>query len=208
MNEWTQKSIEKYETGKLGLDDTFEFHCTMCGKCCIRRNDILLKPSDLYQIAKELKMSVFDFFISYCEAYIGGDTNLPIVRLKPRGSVQRCPLLKERKCMVHQAKPSICALFPLGRTLRTESEETPAPDFSNVRTEYFFSNPGCGDKSETHTIREWLNSFHILEEDEIFKKWSCLLTKVSPALTCLKEKIDAEVMNTLWDAILFVLYLS
>lgn len=27
---------------EIGLDDTFTFHCTQCGKCCIHREDILL----------------------------------------------------------------------------------------------------------------------------------------------------------------------
>ena len=29
---------------EIGLDDTFTFHCTQCGKCCIHREDILLSP--------------------------------------------------------------------------------------------------------------------------------------------------------------------
>lgn len=24
---------------EIGLDDTFTFHCTQCGKCCIHRED-------------------------------------------------------------------------------------------------------------------------------------------------------------------------
>lgn len=27
---------------EIGLDETFKFHCTQCGKCCIHRDDILL----------------------------------------------------------------------------------------------------------------------------------------------------------------------
>lgn len=37
---------------EIGLDDTFTFHCTQCGKCCIHREDILLSPKDLFNIAK------------------------------------------------------------------------------------------------------------------------------------------------------------
>ena len=35
---------------EIGLDDTFTFHCTQCGKCCIHREDILLSPKDLFNI--------------------------------------------------------------------------------------------------------------------------------------------------------------
>ena len=39
---------------EIGLDDTFTFHCTQCGKCCIHREDILLSPKDLFNIAKKI----------------------------------------------------------------------------------------------------------------------------------------------------------
>lgn len=41
---------------EIGLDDTFTFHCTQCGKCCIHREDILLSPKDLFHIAKNLEL--------------------------------------------------------------------------------------------------------------------------------------------------------
>ena len=50
---------ENLESMTIGLDDTFRFHCTACGKCCINREDILLNPRDLFRIAKYLnKMPV------------------------------------------------------------------------------------------------------------------------------------------------------
>lgn len=41
---------------ELGPDDTFTFHCTQCGKCCIHREDILLSPKDLFNIAKNFRL--------------------------------------------------------------------------------------------------------------------------------------------------------
>lgn len=106
--------MDNYDKMRIGLDDTFRFHCTMCGRCCINREDILLTPRDMYRMAKELEITSREFFDRYCETYLGGDSRMPVVRLKPRGSVQRCPLLKDRKCSVHRAKPTVCALFPIG----------------------------------------------------------------------------------------------
>ena len=40
---------------EIGLDDTFTFRCTQCGKCCHQR-DILLSPKDLFNIAKNFKL--------------------------------------------------------------------------------------------------------------------------------------------------------
>lgn len=38
---------------ELGPDDTFTFHCTQCGKCCIHREDILLSPKDLFETVRK-----------------------------------------------------------------------------------------------------------------------------------------------------------
>ena len=101
----------------IGPDEKFRFHCTQCGKCCINREDILLNPKDLYNIAATLSISQEEAVKQYCETYMGGTSRLPIVRLRPQGSIKRCPLLKDRKCMVHKAKPTVCAMYPLGRCL-------------------------------------------------------------------------------------------
>ena len=122
MDNRIKEIVENFDQIKIGLDDPFKFHCTMCGKCCINREDILLTPRDIYNMSKELGMRPGDFFHAYCEYYIGSNSRMPIVRLKPRGSVQRCPLLKDRKCSVYKAKPVVYAMFPIGRGIRTEGD--------------------------------------------------------------------------------------
>lgn len=94
MNTRMEEIMHAIEHNKLTADDPFRFHCTQCGKCCINREDILLTPLDLFRIANELKLSLKEFIDQYCELYIGPDSHFPIIRLKPRGSIKRCPLLK------------------------------------------------------------------------------------------------------------------
>lgn len=107
---------------EIGLDDIFVFHCTQCGKCCIHREDILLSPKDLFHIAKKLKITPEVALAQYCETYLGRNSHIPVVRLKPQGSVKRCPLLKNQKCLVHDVKPAVCAMFPIGRYLALPSD--------------------------------------------------------------------------------------
>ena len=49
--------MENYDDMTIGIDDAFQFGCKQCGKCCINREDILLNPKDLYNIAKELGLT-------------------------------------------------------------------------------------------------------------------------------------------------------
>ena len=67
---------------EIGLDDTFVFHCTQCGKCCIHRDDILLSPKDLFNIAKKFQITPENALEQYCETYIGSNSRWSYVKKK------------------------------------------------------------------------------------------------------------------------------
>lgn len=208
MDKRLQHIVENFDTMKIGVDEPFRFHCDQCGKCCLNREDILLTPKDLYNLAKELKMTTRDVVNTYGEIYIGSSSRLPIVRLRPRGSIKRCPLLKDRKCSVHKVKPVVCAMFPIGRCIKIDSGEYNAQGVGKSQTEYIFTNPGCGDNSETHTVREWLGEFGIPLEDEFFMKWHQTIANIGNFIHKTEKVCGEELMEKLWSLIFVVLYLN
>ena len=118
MNARMKNILNDFEKNQLDPDEPFRFHCTMCGKCCINREDLLLNPRDMYNLAKELGMTPHEVMNAYCETYIGSDSRLPVVRLKPKGEIKCCPLLKDRKCSVHRPSLRSARCFPLAGVLR------------------------------------------------------------------------------------------
>ena len=191
---------------KIGLDDTFSFGCTMCGKCCINREDILLNPKDVYNIARKLDLTPTEVLKEYCDAYIGEDSRMPIVRLQPRGIVKRCPFLKERKCSIHEAKPTVCATFPIGRCLVNDTDKPGG--FQSEDIIYILNDPGCGDNSEKHTVREWLENFNIPLDDEFFIKWQETILCTSDVLRTLEKRLEPDTMHTIWNIALLMLYVD
>lgn len=83
-----------------------------------------MPPKELYAMAKELNITPKEVFEKYCEAYIGFETKIPVVRIKMVGSNRKCLLLKDRKCLVYNAKSTICVLSPVERFLLTERLES------------------------------------------------------------------------------------
>ena len=207
MDERLKDIVDNLESMIIGLDEPFKFHCDMCGKCCIHREDILLSPKDIYNMAKELKLSAEDLFKQYCEVYVGQDSRVPVVRLKPRGSVSRCPLLKNRKCMVHKSKPTVCAMYPLGRCIVAANPKEGLKDISQGKFQYIFSDPGCGDASETHTAREYLESFGIPVEDNFFLKWQQAVLDMGNFFRKIEKTVGNETMELVWRAAFIGLYL-
>ena len=205
MDSRLQEIAENLDKMKIGVDEPFRFHCDQCGKCCINREDILLNPRDVYNMSKELVQEPKDIFALYCEYYIGSDSRFPLVRIKPRGSIKRCPLMKDRKCSIHKAKPTVCALFPIGRCISFEQKK------EKLTTEditYMFTNPGCGDTSESHTVREWLGEFGIPIEDIYFLLWNDILMKLSAIFRQAEKKVSPSLMDKAWDLTFIKLYLD
>lgn len=62
-------------------------------------------------------------------------------------------------------------MFPIGRCVTVDPKNAKSANFKIGEIQYIFTNPGCGDNAETHTVREWLSEFGIPVEDEFFKLW-------------------------------------
>lgn len=101
--------------------DEMKFDCKRCGKCCKGRGEngeqILVSPLDIYNGAKELGITAEEFADKYVSFHIGRKSGLVVGTLATdyKGT---CKLLSYEnglaKCMIHKAKPIICALHPLG----------------------------------------------------------------------------------------------
>lgn len=208
MDDRLKHIADHFETMRIGADDSFRFHCTQCGKCCINREDILLCPKDIYNIAKHLSISQEEVVRRYCETYQGQGSRLPLVRLKPRGSIKRCPLLEDQKCMVHQAKPVVCAMFPIGRCIRLDQNQAKHINTAELKTEFIFTSPGCGDGAETHTVREWLASFGIPVEDPDYVCWQRVAIYASTKIREFETRLPKEDIDILLSLLFGVLYLG
>lgn len=208
MDQRLKHIVDNFDKMKIGADEPFKFHCTQCGKCCINREDILLNPIDLYRAAKELKMTPEKFIEQYCETYLGNDSKMPIVRLLPRGSIKRCPLLKDRKCSIHNAKPTVCAMFPIGRVVQIEANAKNHKPVTADQIQFIYTYPGCGDNMETHTVREWFGEFGIPIEDEFFLRWQTVISILSPLLRRCIEQFSTETADKIITLTYIKLYLD
>ena len=208
MDKRLQEIMDNLEKMKIGVDDSFKFQCKQCGSCCINREDILLEPRDIYNISKELGLTPDEMCKQYCESYIGPDSRVPIVRLKPRGSIKRCPLLKDRKCGVHRSKPLVCALFPIGRCLMVDQESGGQKKFKVEDISFIFNGAECGaNTEESHTVREWLTEFGIPVEDAFFVLWQNVVMEIGEVFRKMEKRVKPETMQMVWSAAIVGLYL-
>ena len=192
MDRRTEEILQMAEKARIGVDDTFRFRCTACGKCCTNREDIMMNPLDVYRAAKHLEMEVTELLDKYCIVFVGRSSLLPIVSPKMKGRIKKCPFLENRKCSIHEAKPAVCELFPLGRI---------GDGKADGKVSYFLQPLDCGKKDEVHTVREWLSGSGLKESEEWFFEWQAAIAVLSkkmrsifldPGEDVLKDKDKAE----------------
>lgn len=162
-----ERDIKKLmELKKLEKQDTFRIKCNECGECCKHRDDILLTPYDIFRICKFLQVTFDDFMGTYCELYIGSQSKLPVVRLR---SSALCVFLMHGKCMVHEVKPTVCALYPLGRLTGSDTEA--------CGIQYFLQDTQCGTKDQENVVEDWLKNLGA-EHEECVQIWHSMLSKL------------------------------
>lgn len=153
----------------LKMDQEFRFRCTQCGEWCRNKapkDRILLSTVDLYRAANALDVEIQEVIAQSCEMVPGGESMIPLMVMKQRldGS---CIFLKKGKCTIHENKPLVCAMYPLGR-FSFLNEENGEYDFHYYLKD--FSTEGCHAASdEIWTPETWLACFGVEQYDECIR---------------------------------------
>lgn len=206
MNDYREDIAQNLDKYVLGIDDTFMFKCKGCGNCCKNRHDLILNSKDLFNIAKKLALSTEQVIEKYCNTYLGDNSRFPIVRLKPQGVNSACPLLKGSRCSVQDLKPGVCALFPIGRIAKFDTQVGGSDQFNSMDICYIKMECLCP-TNRKQTVRSWLERFNIPVEDEFFAKWNEVLFTLSNLIQEFEQKLNSEeALRHIIAAAIFSLY--
>lgn len=198
--------VERLLENLLDLDSEFQFKCRRCGKCCKHQNTIILTGRDIFNIAHKLDKTTEEVIDEIAEFYIGKSSRIPIVHLLPKGPGESCPLLKNGLCSVHDCKPTVCALYPLGRVFANKINEdgTIDPDKSEVK--YILNKTECGSITRKNTVRSWLARFGIPEEDPFFLLWNKMIMEQGNMIRRLEELQTTQAYPVFFDLIWNIQY--
>lgn len=183
------------------------FHCSQCGDCCRNREDIILTPYDLFQIAKYRKLRPGEILRRYCILSIDPGTGLPAVTLKPNKRTHACPFLKDNLCSVQPVKPMVCALFPLGRVVKlgNPGEATGGRDREMF---YVLQDVSCGTGDEEHTVEEWLAEHDHENGEAWFLEWVDALEKTVPLIQFAELFMPDTLVNEMHKVFIRTMYQS
>ena len=146
----------------LEKGEAFAFRCAGCGDCCRHREDIVLSGYDLWRLARRLGLPPKVTARAFCRVYIGAVSGLPVLRLAPvKEENGNCPFLTGGRCAVHEARPLVCALYPLGQEIGRDGQ---------VR--YYFQGTDCGGVERASTLADYLEAQGVAEREGCDILWA------------------------------------
>lgn len=151
--EWDMSAVSD---GQLyGEEDMVKADCNGCHGCsaCCRGmgNSIVLDPYDIYRLQMGTGKDL-NSFMSQKEIELNVVDGLILPNLKMDEMDEKCRFLNEEgRCSIHQYRPGICRLFPLGRIYENgdyqyflQIHECPEPHKSKVKPSKWIDTPENG----------------------------------------------------------------
>ena len=209
------KSLDIENLKELRKEDNFNFNCDGCGTCCSNRNDILLRPYEIPFILKELEIDSKTFISKYCDVYVGSESKIPLISIKFRkkyhlNNMEVCPFLKFASCSIHKVKPSVCALYPLGRYISFPKKDADKNSESDRKIHYFVQNISCGNKTNKGnkmTLSKWLRKRNLEQTEDLFIQNSVFLENYHKLVSQVDfENLTEETSDLFFNSIAGILY--
>ena len=134
-----------------------------------------LDPYDFYRLAKKLGKNFEELLADHLELNVVDGLVLP--NLKLAGSDEACTFLNgEGRCSIHDARPGICRLFPLGRV------------YDNHDFKYFLQVNECYKKNRTKVkISKWIDTPDYEKYREFVIDWHYFLNDMEKKVASMGE---------------------
>ena len=145
--------------------------CAGCSECCrVVEDTIILDPYDIFQLESVLNAGFEALMAERLELSVVDGIILP--HLTIRGGGKGCTFLNEDgRCMIHNARPGFCRMYPLGRI------------YENGDFKYFLQVHECGYPNKTKIkVKKWLGIPELVRYEQFVKDWHFFLKDVQERL--------------------------
>ena len=152
-------------------------NCEGCSACCRGMGaSIVLDPLDIWRLSRGLASDFSGLSGKYIELGVVDGIILP--HLKMAGAEETCAFLDENgRCSVHQIRPGICRLFPLGRI------------YEEVGFRYFLQVHECkkGNRGKIK-VKKWLDMPDLKTYEDYISEWHGFLLDSEKGMETLDEE--------------------
>lgn len=190
--------LEEISDGRLyGINDMVKAgcnDCTGCSICCTGMGkSIVIDPLDIYRITTHFNISFENLLVDRIELNVVDGVILPNIKMtKDRDC---CSYLDNNgRCSIHEFRPGICRLFPLGRI------------YDNHDFKYFLQVNECPKANKTKVkVSKWIDTPELKKNQKYVSDWHYLLKDVQQKL---KESNDESYNKEVNMKIISIFFLT
>lgn len=182
-------SLDEISDGRLyGSNDMVKADCHGCNgcwACCTGMgNSVILDPYDVYRMQQGLKKG-FLLLMEEGKLELNVVDGVILPNLKMVGQEEKCIFLDEKgRCSIHESRPGICRLFPLGRYYE-------GGDF-----QYFLQTGECKAVNRSKVkISKWIDTPDQKRNHDFVCKWHALLNKLEETVIGCGRNSDSKEEN-------------
>lgn len=160
--------------------------CQGCSACCQQMGtSIILDPLDLYRLTFGLEQKFEQLLADKIELNVVDGIILP--NLKMSGVDEKCAFLNnEGRCSIHNIRPGICRLFPLGRY------------YDGKSFQYFLQIHECKKENRTKVkVKKWIDTPDLKKNEKYISDWHYFLKDIQELLIEFQNDEKAKKINML-----------
>lgn len=172
--------LEEISDGRLyGPNDMVRADCGDCEGCsaCCRGmgNTIVLDPLDVHRISTALGAKFEEILIDKIDLNVVDGLILPNLRMDGEG--ESCVFLNSQgRCSIHDARPGICRLFPLGRY------------YENRSFQYFLQTNECRKENRSKIkVKKWIDTPELEKYQKFITDWHYFLKDIQEMLQKMED---------------------
>lgn len=169
--------------------------CAGCSDCCRGMgNSVILDPFDMYRLEKGLGKG-FDVLLQEGKIELNVVDGCILPNMKMSGQGEACAFLDEQgRCGIHEFRPGICRLFPLGRY------------YENGDFKYMLQIHECPAKNRSKVkVSKWIDTPQQERNHAFVCQWHSLLNGVEETVGNCEDEESAKGINM---ALLQIFYLK
>ena len=165
-----------YSSGDMVRADCRD--CEGCSECCRGMgSSIILDPMDVWRLQKGIKKG-FQALLEEGKFELNMADGMILPNLKMDAEREACPFLDgQGRCSVHDCRPGLCRLFPLGRY------------YEENGFRYFIQIHECRKQDRGKIkIKKWLGIPNLKAYENYILEWHGFLNQCEDALETLSEE--------------------
>lgn len=170
------RDLQEISDGKIyGINDMVKTACRGCEgchACCVDMGEsIVLDPCDMWMLCRAAG-GTFEKLAAEGRIALGVEDGMILPHLSMDRQTNRCTFLNaEGRCSIHEMRPGLCRVFPLGRI------------YEEGKISYFLQTGACEKPGHVKIkVGKWLDGSGTKRQEQFLLQWHGLKRRVQEYL--------------------------